>query len=58
MNCLHTSINIEIDVDTILGIFFNFKKIPNRLMVARGEGIWGLSKKGEGIEKYTLAVME
>ena len=28
----------------------------NRLMVARGEGVGGLGGKGEGIEKYRLAV--
>ena len=29
-----------------------------RLMVARGEGVGGLDKKGEGIEKYRLVVIK
>ena len=30
--------------------------VENRLMVARGEEIGGLAEKGEGTEKYSLAV--
>ena len=30
----------------------------NRLMVARGEGLWKLGEKGEGVEKYRMVVTE
>ena len=30
----------------------------NRLMIAREERVWGAGKKGEGIEKYRLVVLE
>ena len=30
----------------------------NRLMVARGEGIWGLGEPGDGIKTYKLVVTE
>ena len=28
----------------------------NRLMVARGQGDWGICRKGEGIKKYKFIV--
>lgn len=42
----------------IMIISFKESLFLNKLVIARGQGVWGLGEKSEGNEKYKLVVTE